>query len=142
MQLQIKDNSGLLDNKFAEWLVNDIQKQIIVNIDVNRFKQWDEYLNEKEVFNTTYLKTIKSLDIVYEGIQSLTYTVRSPYIRIFINKQKYVPGLDRVPLYVFCDLINYGDLSLNGYPIFTDVFRDIEENFSKYVERYINEPII
>ena len=51
MQLQIKDNSGLLDNKFAEWLVNDIQKQIIVNIDVNRFKQWDEYLNEKEVFN-------------------------------------------------------------------------------------------
>ena len=141
MQLEIKDNTNLLDEKFAQWLIECIKGNIILNLDTKRFLVWDEYLNEKEIFKTTYLKSINTLSIVFDGIQNLVFNIKKPYIRISINPKLMVNGLDRVSLETFCTLVNYGDLSLNGYPIFSDAFREVEENFNDYIDRYINEPI-
>jgi hypothetical protein len=50
-------------------------------------------------------------------------------------------GLDRVRIETLCRLINYGNSSVKGYPIFTDTFNQVALNIKLYVDEYLREKL-
>ena len=71
--------------------------------------------------------------ILIYGINHLHYTETSEKIIIKMNYYLNCPNID-AKLYDICKLVNYGNLNIKGYPIFTNVFKHILNNIDFYIK--------
>lgn len=137
MQLNIIDKKNLLSDMFLVWIIRRLKEQMIAYIDENKLKSWDSYLNEQTSFKSIYLKKISAKDILLSGINNLIFNKSSSKISILIDPNQYLPGMDRIKIYDMCKMINYGTLSQKGYPLFTNIFKQVESTFGEYVDEYL-----
>ena len=137
MQLQIEDPKNLLQADFINWLKVKIRDKIISDIEDKKLIVWDEYLNTNSAYVSIYKKKISSKDIIIAGAANLEFSKSESTFSIFINRNVFTPGLDRIKLETICKLINFGDLQIKGYPIFTDTFDYFAESIHDYVDRYL-----
>ncbi len=138
MKLEINDPKNLLDRSFIQWLKVKIRDKIIAGINPKKLIIWDEYLNNNPVYKSIYKKKISALDIIVAGAMNLDFNESGSDFMIYINRNIYTPGLDRVKLETLCKLINFGDLNNKGYPIFTDTFDYFAESIHDYIDRYLH----
>lgn len=137
MELFIQDKKELLTHNFNRWLLKRLKENLTIEINVDKLTLWDTYLNDCSQYKLRYNRKIYAKDILMLGISNLEYYMSSGTISFRINSSVFVPGLDRIKVCSVCRLINYGCLELQGYPIFTKVFKEVKSNFSKYVDEYL-----
>lgn len=138
MKLAIFDANEIIDIDFIKWLILRIRNTIIQNINNDKLKKWDEFFNSSTVYKNIYKKKISTRDIIISGACNLTYLATESEFIIQINPNIFTPGLDRVKLSSVCKLINFGNLEISGYKIFTDVFDKFALEISDYVDLYLS----
>ena len=138
MKLQINDPKNLLDRSFIMWFKVKVRDKIIQSIQDDKLKAWDKYINENPTYKSIYKKHINIKDIIVAGAANLDFTKSESNFMIFINRNIFTPGLDRIKLESICKLINFGSLEIKGYPIFTNTFDYFAESIQDYVDRYLH----
>ena len=138
MQLEISDPKNLLDRSFILWLKVKIRDKILADLDLKKLIVWDKYLNENNVYKSIYKKQINTRDIIVAGAMNLDFSKSESNFMIYINRNIFTPGLDRIKLESICKLINFGDLRIKGYPIFTDTFDYFAESIQDYIDSYLH----
>lgn len=138
MHLIIIDRKNLLTDNFVYWLIERLKEMIISDLDAKKLSLWDNYFKEEKIYKSIYLKKISSKDIILCGANNLIFNKSQTQITVFIDANSYVPGLDQVKIADACKMINYGTLSQKGYPIFTNAFRQVEDNFNTFIDEYIS----
>ena len=138
MQLTIYDKSKLLDERFGKWLCRRLLFSVIDEIekDPAKFELFNSYINQNNIFSSVNNKNtdVDSKSVVLEGARN--FICKGTPLVLAIDPNQYVKGLDRVPLQQFCKFINYGNLSIKGFPIFTNVFENAAEHIDELVEEY------
>ena len=129
----------LLTSDFSIWLIKEIRKQLLLDIDLKHIKAWQLYL-EKLLADKILPKQKLSADaIILQGINSLEYILTDNSVEISVNNKITIPNLNQVKLISIIKLINYGNNDIKGYPIFTDTFNYFAENIDAYIDKYISK---
>lgn len=136
MELRIFDKDQFVTVDFGRWLIPKITTKIISSIDKQRLLKWDNYFSETDVLKTISTKIPKTFDIIVFIAHNLTCSGTDGEIFIEVSKTAFVPGLDRVKAETIAKLINYGNLEMEGYSIFTDSFNQIAQDIDSYVGLY------
>ena len=120
------------DTNFGYFILKQIRKFCTHYISNSNFKELDEQL-------TKYLNSkVKSEDILRAGIENLILLAGKDTLSVLIdNSVKYL----RTDMKVnhLCELINYGNLSIDSYPMFTRAFTYIKINIEDLYKLYINQ---
>lgn len=138
MKLEILDENNELDISFGRWLVKRVQEKCLIELDTRKLSNWDKFFNEDSKYVSIYGKEIHTKDILISGIQTIGCDKIPEKIIIRFNQNQYVPGLDRVRVDTVCRMINFGNTSVTGYPLFTNVFSYFVDNINMYIDMYFN----
>jgi hypothetical protein len=140
MRLEVlykKNKDGMsIDKDFIKWLKSNMSDKIKSSIDEKKLIRWNDYLNSGEVIEFTSRKNILAKEVIYLGADNLVVSELPNKFIISINNKKFVNGLKMVKIDTLCKLINYGNASIKGYPIFSDVFNEVANNIDMYIEVY------
>lgn len=137
MKLEIEYKENTLNKDFGNWLISIITDSIKKELDEKKLINLDKYIEEN--FNHLFKKPVTSKDIIFAGLKELVCDDDSSKLIIKISSHKFMQGLDRVRIETLCRLINFGNTSVKGYPIFTDTFTIIANDITIYVEKYLRE---
>lgn len=137
MRLEIEYKDNTLNKNFGNWLIKIITSSIKSNLNEKKLGQLDKYIEDN--FTHLFKKPVTSKDIIYAGLKELVCDDDSSKLIIKISTNKFMQGLDRVRIETLCRLINYGNSSVKGYPIFTDTFNQVALNIKLYVDEYLRE---
>lgn len=137
MKLKITDPNKILDRPFINWLCIQIRDKVIVDLDLNKLINWDNYFNSEIVYKSIYKKKISTRDVIIAGVSNLIYQLSDSGFFISINPNIFTPGLDRIKLLTICKTINFGNQQITGYPIFTNTFQYIADHLNEYMERFM-----
>lgn len=137
MHLSIKLNPGdRLEDFIETFVIPEIQLQFLSSINHSLLRKWDEFfLNEYEWLPGEIPKS--AYDIVYVGMQNLTYVRNKDLYIISVDPDKKMQGTS-AKLYDLCSVINYGTLSITPYPIFEDTFAKVAPLIPKLFKEYIS----
>ena len=137
MKLEIFDDNDELPTEFGIWIVGIIKDNIALNLNPSKLSIWDKFFNStpeyKSIYSGVDVETVKFIDELSNMI--VVKKIPGKFI-IEITPNRYVSGLDRIRASSLAKLINFGNLSIRGYPIFTDVFKEVADNINDYVERF------
>lgn len=136
MKLQIHDPNNELDREFGFWLISQIRDYFNSQLDPKKLIKWDKFFNESEEIVKLYRTKISSESILQLGINNLTVRKIPNSLEIFMLKNKFVPGLDRVSVDTACRLITFGNQSLSGYPVLLTTMQHFADSINYYVDLY------
>lgn len=136
MKLQIHDPNNELDREFGFWLISQIRDYFNSQLDPKKLIRWDKFFNESDEIVKLYQTKINSESILQLGINSLTVKKIPNSLEIFMLKNKFVPGLDRVSVDTACRLITFGNQSLSGYPVLLTTMQHFADSINYYVDLY------
>lgn len=141
MVIFIKNPNGLKLDKF-------IKNCVIPHVRIACYKRLDKRLCDKwsQYFKTVDLGWNKSIDhkkvitpsaydIILAGIHNITYSKQGVDYRIYINNNEIIPK-GSAKLYDICHLINYGNLSVSPYPIFSDSFKEVDLRINELYDSF------
>lgn len=133
------DKDLLLNADFCDWLIKEIRKRLILEIDLKHVGKWQLYLEKRLADKVLPKQKISADSIILQGINNLDYIINDNSIEISVNNKITVPNLNQVKLISIIKLINYGNSDINGYPIFTYTFNYFAENINAYIDKYISK---
>lgn len=124
---------------FMEWLLEHIKYLLLSHINPCKSLRVLQHIQKSNLFKLQP-DELNALDVdegLITGIKNLKYKeVRSHYI-FYIDPNITVKNVDELKVCTLCKLVNYGDLGLRGYPIFSNTFSYVAANATKYYARYI-----
>ncbi len=141
MNLIIENNSNIeLDDLISNQLIDSMKNYFISSIRDDKLIAFDNYINSEKLFKSNLYKSkqdyISTKDLLIECIDNLVYTKNTNLYIIEINSKKNSKKLDAKLIYI-SKLINYGNMQLAPYPIFTELFDYYAEIFPKIFEEYM-----
>lgn len=104
-------------------------------LDTKKLQKYDEMFQAKEFLRLSNKISISSRKVVIIAMTNLLHKRYETNTQIFINPNINYPGTT-IKIVDLCKIINYGTLSIDGYPIFTETFNHIQQNIGKYIDRY------
>lgn len=123
------------DEDFSNWLLEIIKMEIFRSINHRKFKLYEDYLKETNIFNMSE-KALDSLNLTnlsYIFVRSIRkIDFKKNYIYKFNDAIKY----DNVTLYELFRFINYGNEEIKGYPFIVSVLNKIEKKIEGYKDVY------
>jgi hypothetical protein len=137
MKLEITNKDNSLPSGFGDWLKGIVQDKILSSLEETRLLLWNEYLNSDGVIDFASKKSILAKEIIMYGVSNLRVLKLPQKFIIEINPNAFMFGLNSTKIEKLCRLINYGNASIKGYPIFSRVFSEVAENIDSYVETYL-----
>ena len=133
------DNTLEFTDDFLRWL---IRRMFVIGLDyVSNHKQ-------KLLPIDSYLKTFfdkrkyTAQEIIVAGLKNMTISHNQKQSIISINNNTKVPRTDKVLLHKVCQLINYGNMELRPFPIFTYVFEYVSNNINDLYNEYLSGIIV
>lgn len=137
MQLVLYDEANKLPKLFPQWLLRRIKTNLVHNMNIAKINLWNDVLNEQYKEFKLYPISLKADRIIRLGIDHVIISSTDDTVIYHIDSNVFVPGLDRVKVSEICKLINYGTLSQEGFPLFTQTFNEVENNFTYYISEYL-----
>ena len=133
------DKKLLLNHEFCDWLIMQIRKKILLDINIKKVAIWQLYLEKILADKILPKQKISADNIILQGINNLEYIYTDYSIEISVNNKINIQNLDQVKLISIIKLINYGNKDIVGYPIFIDTFNYFAENIDAYIDKYISK---
>lgn len=138
-----------------EFLLKRLGTNIITSVDKEQLVRWDALFllledNDKKVnlsnlrgVDVSLSNSIKSgstgvtLSLIIDASKSLTFSEKDDVCIIEINPQAKAKNFTGgFSLSDICSLINYGNVDIKGYPIFTENFRELKDNIKYYINAF------
>jgi len=128
----------VVDNKYINkgfilFLKRRILFRLVQSINIKKLSMYDEYFNDAfkdEEIDDVIISTKKVILLAGKNLCSDRFDTET---HIYINPNINYPNTN-IKLIDLCKIINYGTLSIEPYPIFSDCFN----HFHKGIKRYIN----
>lgn len=140
MNLVIEDK--LFDNKakaFAEWLIPVLRQHILKNINVNKLKSFEDYINKDRIsLKLGFTRFMSISSIVKAALFNLVVTYDYTAATIEFDPDVTIPN-SNAKFIDIVNLINYGNLSLQSYPIFDEAFNLFAENGAMLFKKFKEE---
>ena len=138
MHLVIDNPENLDLDGFCKWLIPQIQRYLEASIDDNHLIRWDYYLNMGSTFLKTYRfdRQVSSREILIAGSYNLVVKKQPTQYTIELNLNTIIPNSSAKFINVIT-LINNGNLSMQGYNIYTQVMNYIADNIDYYFKAYL-----
>ena len=131
----IVNNKDVTTN-FILFLKKKMLSYIAYILDIKRLVAYDEFFNSEEFRKISGNVVIDSKKVIVLGMSNLTHKRFESTTHIFINPNLTYPGTT-LKIESLCKIINYGNLSIDAYPIFSMTFNHFSKNIGKYVDRCI-----
>jgi hypothetical protein len=128
----IVENKNITQS-FIPYLKKRMLGYLTIILNIKKLNVFDEYFESDMFGNETNIK-IDSKRVVLMGMTNLSHKRYETYTQIFINPNIVYPGT-QFRVVDLCKVINYGTLSIEGYPIFTETFDYFSQNIDKYKEK-------
>lgn len=131
MNLVVEKNGKYTEN-FIKWLVRLIHQLLIETVDMNRLKSMNDEF--KAVYNDSRFSGVTDafLSVVNDISWIETNYEFIIYIKNSINTSNPTLRSDTIAKF-----INYGNSSVAGCEVFSNVFYSISKNLNGYYQRYI-----
>ena len=134
MKIHIKHKCS---REFILYICNIISTYILSHMDYEQIRGIETLINldtSKMLFGT---KFISLKDLIISATQNLRIQkIDNLYYIIDINPNVFVPNT-KIKLLDVCKLINYGNLTVKSYPIFTCAFNNIKNNYNAIYNSYL-----
>lgn len=133
MMLRITDPDHWITPAFVNWLIDQITSSLTAELDDKKLSRFDSIF---AAYNLNLRSTDYSKDIFEQSLHALVATFSDLAITISIDPKIHARSFDRLRLLDACKLINYGNLEIPGYPIFSKVFEYFADNLPTYIDIY------
>ena len=141
--MTIEIDKEFTDSGFIEALIDRIKVQLYDSIESRKsdIDAWNRYINENIKLFSRQDDYIDAKEILYRGANSLIYEESSNKFIIKIDEKQKINNV-LLSVYNFCKLINYGNLSMRGANIFTNIFDNTKKDLDKLIDLYYSGEII
>ena len=102
---------------------------------------WSEYVNNNLRMFSLSDTPIDVEEILLTGVDNIIYKESPKAFTIKIKEKVFVKNVI-LDVETFCKTVNYGNLSMPGIHIFTDILEDTEKNLDKLVDLYYSGEMI
>lgn len=133
----ILEYSPVMDQtEFLDLLIEKIQEQVEDEIKRNKKKliRWDDYLDTNLQFKQLYNKDVPTADIIEIGVKNLINRKVSSFLYIMINPNIMLSN--RLSLSDFCNMVEQGNLEMDGVDIFSTVFQNVKKSIDGIILAY------
>lgn len=131
-----------LDKFIYEYIFPEIQLIFTYNLNISRCTNWTKYFHKIDLGWITYKnhKTIipSAYEILLAGLKNLRVLNCHNHYIIEINPNEIAPKT-RAKLIDICNLINYGNLEMPGYPIFENTFNEVLIHLPDLYKQYLED---
>ena len=135
MNLIIESKVDITD--FCEWLVVEhITPYIATHINQKKAQRFDDIINKYIV--TLPKRMLFTDDIILASAYNLIVSKEDDNHIIRIDSNAFIPNTNAKFISI-AELINYGNLSTQAYPIYTETFNYFADNIDKYFNMYLEE---
>ena len=137
---------NLDSSKFCSFLTSAVCANLLAKIiePKNTFQQslnsFEDFLNNP---NNSYIKRdcyginyLNIRQILKQGAYSLECKSFDGIYSIDINKNYLIPGTF-IPIRKICALVDVGNLEVKGTRLFSNCYKEIEENVGKYIDQFL-----
>ena len=126
-----------LPEPFLEWIFYQLKSYIYCNVDVSKLEAFSDVVNNKQLYRNRY-NVEDDFDIKDAILISLNdfrfRRVNEGYI-FYLNTDlpfpTHIAEVEEV-----CQLLNYGSLDVQPYPIFSRAFKYINTNLTELYNQY------
>lgn len=139
MKLRIQDPDHEFEQSFYIYLRNSLQQYMMNTIDKRKLVPWDTYFNKSLEFNNYRSGIVHTYSALNIATSYLVIKDIPEGKLIQFNENVQHPNFNQLKVIQFCKLINYGNQTINGYPLFTDAFKHFANCFDMYLDKYRNE---
>ena len=140
MNLIINNKNNKYEKDFFNWIIKLIQLKLIFNTNFKKLNYIENYINNNSLYKTIFKNYLSVKDIVMITANNYKYYSYNDDIIICIDSNISIYNTT-AKLIDVCKLINYGNLHIKGYPIFSQIIQEIKANLDEYYEQYLNEGI-
>lgn len=123
---------------FSKWLIAKIPQVGKDLINKSKLIKWYNYINDNHLIDWTFItRSINIYDIILGSLNNLRVREQQKRTIIDINPNAFIPNSYTKYLSI-AKLINNGNTEMKPYPIYTEIFNYINDNFEIYYERYLD----
>lgn len=133
----IIEASYISDSYFMDWLLDVTKLECQAAIKPHKLVLLNEHILTDNIFNFTDSQK-HSFNIYREMlriVRSLRWRKVKDYYIIYIPSNVFITSTN-IPLSKLSRFVCYGDLTVKGYPILSDVIQGVIANIAKYINRY------
>lgn len=124
-----------INRGFVSFIKKKLLGYLTTIIDTKKLQSYDEYFKSEEFLKLSNQTIINSQKVILLGMTNLIHKRYETTTHVFINPNINYPETS-LKLVDLCKIINYGTLSIDAYPIFTNTFNHIQRNIGKYIDFY------
>lgn len=136
MELTIENNDKLELEEFSQEIIELMKEYLITHIEESKLIRWDEYLNKEIKWGWKYkVKIIRAKTLLLGAAYNLQIIERTNKITIRINPNAIINETNKKYIDIL-KLITYGNLSIQGYPIWEQMMNYFAKNISDIYESY------
>lgn len=134
MRFILYDPEGIIDYRFCSWLISRIKMEYANVVNTAKYAAMNEYLDTLDFMARHKGQT--SDTIMRLGVNSLITKEFEGRFVIQINDTLMFDTKENIKLSSMCKLINYGTMSVKGYPILIELFNHFADNIDMLVRYY------
>ena len=131
-------NTEEYDADFFNWLIEKIRLLVIADLNADKLIKIDNYINNNKFFISPFKKSISSKEALYIALYHLKIHEYWDRTVIAIDENIIIPNTKTKVLTVV-KLINFGTMSVLGYPILIQKFKYVEEHLDELYKLFIKE---
>lgn len=138
MNLIIQNKSNIELTDFCNFIINKMQEYLPSIIDERKLVKFNEYLNNNYQIRFTYKAyTLSVKSLLISGVYNLVCKKHGNDYIIEIDRNVNIPNT-YIKLIDIIKLVNYGNLSLQAYPIYDELMNKFANDLDMLYEQYIN----
>ena len=134
MTLVVKNK--YINKGFITFIKKKLFGYLTTILDIKKLHKYDEYFKSEDFLKISNNIIISSKKVIVLSMNNLIHKRYETTTHIFINPNINYPGTN-MKLVDLCKVINYGTMSIDAYPIYTETFDYINKNIGKYIDRYM-----
>lgn len=124
-----------INKGFIPFLKNKLLGYLSTILDIKKLQKYDELFKSEEFLKESDNTIVNAKKVILMGMTNLIHKRYETTTHIFINPNINYPGTN-LKLVDLCKIINYGTLSIDAYPLFTQTFSYVQSNIGRYIDRY------
>ena len=132
-------DDNILD--FSKWLLDKIPNIGKDLINESKLIKWNNYINDNKLIDWTFVtRQINIKDVILGSLNNLRIRDEKSEIIIDLNPNIAIPN-SYTSYISIAKLINNGNVDMNPYPIYDQIFNYVSDNFEVYYQRYLDEEV-
>ena len=136
MKILITDKDNKYTYDFLEYVKSKCRDIYYEKVNVKKLKPFEVYINELPEYKSLMKKYISANEICISGLYNIMILHYGQNIVFKIDENNLLPNT-KIKIIELCKLINNGNLLLKPYPIFTEIFDEIQKNIEVYYAEYV-----